>query len=89
MPRNITQDERQLIKLIEKLPFADEQKTAWADQIRNGNMSEELAEEIRQKLSTPTEGEENAAARTRYLPEMALLVKRWRLSSQSRNFGRR
>ncbi len=89
MARNITQEERQLLKLIEKLPFPEEEKNAWSDRIRNGDMSDELAEEIRQKLTHHIEGEEDPSLRTRHLPEYTNLVRRWRLSSQSHNFGRR
>lgn len=89
MPRSNTQEERQLMKLIEKMPLPDEDKSSWCEQIRGGNMSAELAEEIRLKLSAPTEGETNPGIRTRYLVDLANLVKRWRLTSQSHNFGRK
>lgn len=90
MPKtNNTQDERQLMKLIEKLHVPEEVRTGWVERIRNGEMSEELAEEIRGKLGE-TSGDEHAeAVRTRHLVELSMLVKRWRLSSQSRNFGRK
>lgn len=89
MPRSNTQEERQLMKLIEKMPVPDEDKSSWCEQIRSGNMSAELAEEIRLKLSAPLEGEANPGVRTRYLVDLANLVKRWRLTSQSHNFGRK
>jgi len=92
MHKTTTQEERQLIKLVEKLPLADEEKTNWTERIRNGEMSPELAEEIRQKLAAPGETQEDErgqATRTRYLAELAMIVKRWRLSSQSRNFTKK
>lgn len=93
MARSITQEERQLLKLVEKLHVPDEEKSAWAERIRNGDMSRDLAEEIRQRLSTPPEGEQEsdqaAAHRAQSLAELAVMVKRWQLSSQARNFGRR
>lgn len=94
MAKTITQEERQLIKLVEKMPVPQENRDSWLEQIRNGEMSKELAEEIRQRLSAPLEegAEENSqhqANRARYLSEFALLVKRWQFSSQSHNFGRK
>lgn len=93
MAKTITQEERQLIKLVEKLPFSDEEKNPWLERIRNGEMSKELADEIRQKLTTPAEGaqenEQATAKRARDLVELSNLVKRWQLSSQAHNFGRR
>ncbi len=90
----LSQDERQLIKLVEKLHLSAEEKSGWTERIRSGDMSEELAEEIRQKLTEPADAavenaEQHAAMRTRHLAELAMLVKRWRFSNQSRNFSRR
>lgn len=84
------QEERLLIKLVEKLPFPEEEKTDWVTRIHNGEMSEELAGEIRQKISAPAENEDERThgERTRYLAELTMLVKRWRLAYQSHNFGR-
>jgi hypothetical protein len=87
MAHNITQEERQLLKIIEKLPVTEEEKNAWNERIHGGEMSNELAEEIRQKLTTPVEGADNLN-QTRHLTELANVVRRWRLASQSRNFAK-
>ena len=92
MHKTTTQEERQLIKLVEKLSGPEEEKNNWAERIRTGEMSAELAEEIRQKLSVAgeEEGDERAQAnRNRHLAELSMLVKRWRLTSQSRNFTKK
>lgn len=91
MARNITQEERQLIKLVENLPVDDETKNPWLERMRNGEMSEELAEEIRAKLTAEeTEGDERAQGnRNRHLTELAMLIKRWRFSSQSVHFRKK
>lgn len=92
MHKTTTQEERQLIKLVEKLPLAEEEKNSWSERIRNGEMSAELAEEIRQKIATinePDDDERGQANRTRYLAELAMIVKRWRLTSQSHNFTKK
>jgi hypothetical protein len=94
MPKTaLSQDERQLIKLIEKFHLPEEEKTSWIERLRNGEMGEELAAEIRQKVSEHQEGEANdeqhVAMRTRFLTELTMLVKRWRLTHQSHNFGRK
>lgn len=90
MPKiNNTQDERQLMKLIEKLNLPEDVRNGWVERIRNGEMSEELAEEIRGKLGEAAGDEHAEAARTRHLVELSMLVKRWRFSNQSRNFSRK
>lgn len=92
MHKTNTQEERQLMKLVEQLPLSEEEKTSWVERIRNGDMSTELADEIRQKLAALAEAESDErgqANRTRYLVELAMLVKRWRLTSQSHNFAKK
>lgn len=91
MAPRMTAEERQILKLIEEMPISDEDRTRLTDSIQNGGMTEELAEEIHQLLSSHPEGEghEQAVNRTRVLIQFTNLVKRWRLSQQSRHFGRR
>ena len=84
-----TQEERQLVKLVEKIHVEDELKNTWAERIRNGEMSQDLAEEIRAKLGEHTDDERLQALRTRQMVELANLVRQWRLSSQSRNFTKK
>jgi hypothetical protein len=88
MHKTTTQEERQMLKLIGKLPLPDEDKNNWADRIRHGEMSTDLADEIRQKLLALND-EDNQAARTRALAELTMIVNRWRLSSQSKNFAKK
>lgn len=86
---NANQEERQLLKLIEKIPLPEEEKTLWTEQIRNGGLSEELAEEIRGKvvaLEDPENEARTQAIKTRFLSEFSMLIRRWRFSSQSNNF---
>lgn len=89
MATHNTPEERQLMKLITKMPVSEELKNTWTERIRADGMSEELAEEIREKLTAPVEEEVSAAARrTRYTTDLMRLVKQWRFSQQSRAFGK-
>ena len=83
-----TQEERQLMKLVESIRLPDEEKASWLERIRTGQMSDELAEEIRAKLAGMDVDEQGAVLRTRHLAELAMLVKRWRFTNQSHNFSR-
>ena len=92
MAKAALQEERQIIKLVEQLPLPEEEKTNWVERIRKGEMSEALADEIRQKITAieePQNDQRGQANRARYLSELTMLVRRWRLSSQSHNFGRK
>ncbi len=91
MAPRISAEERQILKLLDEMPFSEDDLTRLTAAIQNDGMTEELAEEIRQLLSSPPDGEghEQAVNRTRVLIQFTNLVKRWRLSQQSRHFGRR
>jgi hypothetical protein len=93
MPKNTsTQEERQLVKLLEKAHLPEEKKEPWLERIRNGEMSEDLAEEIRTSMASQNEGDADERAqanRARFLADLAMIVRRWRLSSQANNFRRR
>lgn len=91
MAHHSSSEERQIEKLIGELPVSGDDRTRWADAIRTDGMTEDLADEIHQALNTHVEGEEHdqAVTRTRFLINFTNLVKHWRLSNQSRHFGRR
>ncbi len=91
MAPKTTPEERQLVKLVEKINAPEEKKSLWIETIQNSGFTEEIAEEVRQLLVTPPENEQQAEAvtRTRYMMEFTQLVKRWRLSNQSKHFTKR
>ena len=92
MTKTNSQEERQLAKLVEKLPLPQEEKDPWLERIRIRDMGEDLAEEIRAKvvaMEEPSDMQRGQANRTRYLTELAMLIRRWRLSSQANNFRKR
>ena len=74
-----TVEEREMMKVIEHLPVADEEKQTWVKRIREEGLSEELVEEIQKKL-TPDEDSENNLTRVQHTTEVSRLAKRWRLA---------
>ena len=79
-------EEREIIKLIARMPFDEAQRKGWSDAIEAGGLTEELAAEIHKALAAPHEGEADPAARARLLPEITRLVNRWRLTQGSSKF---
>ena len=77
--------------MIEKINAPEEKKSVWIETIQSNGFTEEIAEEVRQLLVTPPENEQQAEAvtRTRFMMEFTQLVKRWRLSNQSKHFTKR
>jgi hypothetical protein len=82
MARHNTVEERELIKMIEGLPFHIDEKQAWIDQLHGTGLTEDLAKEIQQLVSVHEEGEAGFPNRARYLLQLSSIVRRWRLASQ-------
>lgn len=91
MTHHLSTEDKQFIKLIERIPVEESVKGNWIELTQNNGMTEETAEEIRKFLTTVPENEAEAAemARGRLLMEFTTLLKHWRLAFQSKNFGRR
>jgi hypothetical protein len=91
MAHHLSPEEKQILKLVEKVAVEDETRKAWETEIQANGLTEEIAEGIRKALSTVPEGEIETSemARGRMLMEFTSLVKRWRFADQSRHFGRR
>ncbi len=77
-----TQEERLLIKLIDEMPMTDEVKRGWVEQIKEYGLSEELAQEMHDKLASHPQGDADFPNRGRCMAQLANLTRRWRLSSQ-------
>jgi hypothetical protein len=85
MAVKITAEERQLVNLIKKMPLKAEDKKKWTETIEDTGLTEEIAEEIRQKLTDAPEGARNKVLAT---VELNKIVHHWRLAEQKKNFGR-
>jgi len=88
MPVHNTVEEREIIKLVEKMPVADEQKQAWIGQIRESGMSEDLGKAIQQHLSEHGENDPDFPNRARMLRQLSSLIRSWRLTLQKKVFKR-
>ncbi len=83
-----TPEEKQIMRLIEALPFTDEVKDGWISVIRERGFSEELAEEIHSKLAEAETQTEREPALMRLGVELTSLTRRWRLARASKNFSK-
>jgi hypothetical protein len=83
---NISETQR-LIKFVEKLPFDDEDKKRWMEELHTNGFNGEIADEVHQKfLSLDTEKLGGDWARARDNMEITGILKQWRLSLASKNF---
>ena len=86
MAHQNTPAERQIMKFVEKLPLPDEVKTGWTQQIKTEGMTEELREEIRQKLAS--DADIDGATKARFEIDLARLARQWRMEAGSKHFAR-
>lgn len=91
MTHHLSTEDRQFLKLLERIPVEDGIKGTWNESIQTNGMTEEVAEEVRKHLTAvpENESEPDEMARGRLLMEFTTLLKRWRLAYQSKHFGRR
>jgi hypothetical protein len=83
---NIGETQR-LIKIVEKLPFGDEDKKRWLDELHENGINGEMIEEIHKKfLEIDTEKLGGDWNRARDNMEITGITKQWRLSQASKNF---
>ena len=84
MAHTVSNEEKQLSKLIGKLPISAEERQALAARVMAGEMGEELAEELKSKIVAL----EDADVRGRWMAELARAVQQWRFAAQKRHFRR-
>ncbi len=82
-----TPQTQKLLKLIEKAPFTPEEKTKWQDSLQEFGLTEELANEIHEKLSAlATESFSSDWEKARFSMDLAAILRQWRMSQGSKQF---
>jgi hypothetical protein len=79
-------EERQIVKLLEKLPIPEAERQAWIDEIQSSGMTEELATQIHDRLNAPGDGEEALPNRTTHILEFTQAIRHWRLALGAKRF---
>jgi hypothetical protein len=79
-------EERQIIKLLEQLALPESERTGWIEQIQASGLTEELIEQIHQRLTTPQAGDPHMYNRANILLQFSQLVRRWRLVQGAKKF---
>jgi hypothetical protein len=80
-------EEKNLLKLIESVPFEEEDKSGWTRQIHEAGMTIELLNEIHAKLQEiPVEKFAGDWQHAKFNMDFAGILKRWQLGEASRHF---
>lgn len=88
--KNKTTDKAKIIRIIENLPFDEEDQKRWIEIINESELEEFIIKEMKEKIAEfqePTEDE--ILDRKRLLSELNLFLRRWRLSQNLNQFQRR
>ena len=79
-------EERQIIKLLEKMPFPEAERQAWIDEIQGSGMTEELAAQIHDRLTAAGGEQPQVHNRAMYAVEFSQAVRHWRLALGAKKF---
>jgi hypothetical protein len=82
MARHSTSEEQKLKTILQRLPFADEEKNRWIETLDDSGLNEDLAKEIQGQAAELPRAEEDDVARrhARDVMEVNSLIRRWRLN---------
>ena len=91
MARKMSREDLNIVNALKKLPFTEEDISAWTEITESGNMNEEMAKEIVSKLDEMTPEEESEKlAFSRKITELNRALQAWRLTKNLRSInGRR
>ena len=89
MVPQVSREERELIDLINKIPTTDKKKETWEETIRENGIDKEFLDIIHKEILTLQKKKDLNWNGTLISTELARIVKRWRLSQQTRTFSKR
>jgi len=89
MAHTLTVEEREVLKLFDKMPLTDRQKKQWQKTIQEDGLDQELLDKIRKKIVAMQKDKELNWNGTLVSTELTMIVKRWRLSQQTRSNQKR
>ncbi len=80
-------EKQKVIHIIQQVPFTDEEKTLWIDNLEANGITEELLDEMHEKLLTiPLEKFTSDWMRAKFTTDLARFARQWRMSNASRQF---
>jgi hypothetical protein len=77
-------EERQIIKLLEKLPVPEDERNTWVNEIQSTGLTEELVTQIHDRLNA--DGEAAISNKTTHILEFTQAVRHWRLAQGAKRF---
>jgi hypothetical protein len=90
MPAHQTAEEKKVVDLINRLPFAPEDRQTWLEILTTSGLNEELAKEIHSKaVGLPQSDPEHTAKLTQNVTNLNMQINRWRLTNNLRHTGKR
>jgi hypothetical protein len=84
-----THEEKQLVKLIEDMPFPDETKGIWIERIETDGLNEELVDEIHAALNSDSTQVKESTHLIQTNANFTRIVRQWRLTQQTQSYKKR
>ena len=82
-------EKQKVLKFIQLVPFAEEDRKRWEQDLEANDVSETLLEEMHKKLlEIPSEKFASDWMRVKYSTELTKIIKQWRMSLASKHFRR-
>jgi hypothetical protein len=80
-------EKQKMLKFIDQVPFADDDRKNWQKELEENEVSETLLEEMHKKLmEIPEEKFNSDWLRMKYSTDLTKLIKQWRMGLASKQF---
>ena len=87
MPAHIRDEKQKVVHFIQQVPYPDEDKKGWLEQIEQEDLTEVLFEELHAGLKAlPAEKFASDWARAKFSTDLTALTRNWRMHTASREF---
>jgi hypothetical protein len=87
MAANSLAEKQKVIHFIQQVPYSDEDKAAWIKTLEEGEVNEELLNELHTALmAVPGEKFLSDWMRAKFSTDLAGIIRQWRLKNARRQF---
>lgn len=87
MAANTHNEKQKVIHFIQQVPYAETEKAAWLSALEEGEVNEELLNDLHKALMTiPAASFPSDWLRAKYSTDLAGIIRQWRMKNARRQF---
>lgn len=80
-------EKQKMLHLIQQVPFTEEEKSSWIENLEENGVTESLLDEMHEKLlKIPPEKFASDWMRAKFSTDLARFARQWRMQNASRQF---